>query len=126
VATSVILLTTLAWATAAADASVLPSSVARSQSQQVSVVALTRAADASAVTEDEADGSEAAPNDSAGDPCKTSWTQVNDYITGARIFSFKASTYWCWNGSTVTSHRTSYSWLTTSDRAGAGLGGCGG
>ena len=46
----------------------------------------------------------------AGDPCRTSWTKVVHYQpAGVRAWTFKATTRWCWNGLTVTYHKTTWS-----------------
>jgi hypothetical protein len=69
---------------------------------------------ATAVTSQITSGLTASATASTGDPCETSWTKYSSSAAGNLLYSFEASTYWCWNGAVVTSHKTSYHYVITS------------
>ncbi len=49
-----------------------------------------------------------------GNPCATGWLGMSRSELGNVVYSFKASTYYCWNEVIVTYHSTSFYWSVTS------------
>ena len=49
-----------------------------------------------------------------GNPCATGWLGMSRSELGNVVYTFKASTYYCWNGVIVTYHSTSFYWSVTS------------
>jgi|ERR1700677_3582768 hypothetical protein len=50
----------------------------------------------------------------AGNPCSTGELTVTIYQLGNELYSWEASTYYCWNGVIVTYHSTTDYWHVTS------------
>jgi hypothetical protein len=65
-------------------------------------------------------GSDAAPNDSIGNPCATGWAMLSyKDAVGVVLFWFKMTTDWCYNFSIVTYHDTkTYFGITFTGSAG--------
>ncbi|HKT03149.1 MAG TPA: hypothetical protein VJT31_26775 [Rugosimonospora sp.] len=55
-----------------------------------------------------------APDTAAATQCSTIWIGVSSSLAGNMLWNWRQTTTFCYNGVTVTSHSTSYSWQITS------------